>query len=64
MRMVSQLVLLLKDLDYYSKCHLHLKMAVCHLPLKMAACHPHNQAAYHPHLRMALSLPLQHKTTK
>jgi hypothetical protein len=68
MRMVRQLILLLKDLDYYNRCHLHLKMEVCHLPLKTAASH-HHQAACHPdpchsHLIMELSLPLKRKTTK
>ena len=68
MKMVSQLVLLLKDLDYYNRCHLALKTAVCHLPLKMAASNHHQAACHldpcHSHLIMELSRPLQHKTTK
>lgn len=60
MRMVNLLDPLLKDPDYYNKCHL------LH---KMEACHPHLQArslplqATNPLPRTVLS-PLQLKTTK
>lgn len=60
MRMVNLLDPLLKDPDYYNKCH---------LLLKMAACHPHHQAPSLPHqapnlLPKTVLNPLQLKTTK
>jgi hypothetical protein len=60
MKMANKLIPLLKDLDYYNKCHL------LH---KMEACHPHLQAPslplQAPNLlpRTVLS-PLLLKTTK
>ncbi len=60
MKMVSLWALLLKDPDYYNKCHLLLKMAVCH-PHLLAPSHHHQ--APNPLPRTALS-PLQLRTTK